>query len=206
VHDVLDLVAHPVVDRVRHDAREVLVMAPTLREIDISLSFRMTMRSRSVWPALFSASYAMPLVSAPSPMTATTSKSSPFRSRAAAMPSAAEIEVAAWPAPKTSYSDSLRLRKPDGPPFCGSLERLVAAGQDLVRIALVADVPDELVARRVEDVVQRDGQLDDAEAGREVAADPADDVDHAVAHVLRDLRQLSLATAPAGRRGRDTIQ
>jgi hypothetical protein len=39
-----------------------------------------------------------------------------------------------------------------------------------VRIGLVADVPDEPVVRRVEDVVQRDGQFDDAEAGAEMAA------------------------------------
>ena len=34
---------------------------------------------------------------APSPMMATTLKASPFRSRAVAMPHAAEMEVAAWP-------------------------------------------------------------------------------------------------------------
>ena len=43
-------------------------------------------------------------------------------------------------------------------------------GQDLVRIGLVADVPDQLVARRVEDVVQRHRQLDHAEPGAEMAA------------------------------------
>ncbi len=45
-------------------------------------------------------------------------------------------------------------------------DAVAPAGQDLVRIGLVADVPDQPVARRVEDVVQRDGQLDDAEARR----------------------------------------
>ena len=34
------------------------------------------------------------------------------------------------------------------------------AGEDLVRVGLVADVPDDAVARRVEHVVQRDRQLD----------------------------------------------
>ena len=42
------------------------------------------------------------------------------------------------------------------------------AGEDLVRIGLVADVPDEAVAGRIEDVMQADGQLDDAEAGPDV--------------------------------------
>ena len=40
---------------------------------------------------------------------------------------------------------------------------LAPAGQHLVRIGLVAHVPDEAVVRRVEDVVQRDRQLDRAE-------------------------------------------
>ena len=50
------------------------------------------------------------------------------------------------------------------------LEPLVAPGEQLVRVALVADVPDQLVAGRVEDAVQREGQLDHAEVRRQVAA------------------------------------
>ena len=49
-------------------------------------------------------------------MTATTLLVPPFWSRAAAKPSAAEIEVEAWAAPKGSYSLSDRLVKPDSPP------------------------------------------------------------------------------------------
>ena len=44
------------------------------------------------------------------------------------------------------------------------------AGQNLVRIGLVPDIPDQPVARRIEEVVQRDGQLDHAEPGPEVTA------------------------------------
>ena len=44
-------------------------------------------------PALLSASKAMPAVIAPSPMTATTRRSSPASRAATAMPSAALIEV-----------------------------------------------------------------------------------------------------------------
>jgi hypothetical protein len=47
---------------------------------------------------------------------------------------------------------------------------LHAAREDLVRVGLVADVPHEAVARRVEHVVQGDGQLHDAEPGTEMAA------------------------------------
>ncbi len=60
----------------------------------------------------------------------------------------------------------------------------VAPGQQLVRIALVADVPHDLVARRVERVVQRDGQLDDAEPGADVASGARADVDQARANVV----------------------
>ena len=48
---------------------------------------------------LFSASNEMPLVSAASPKTQTTFSSLPRWSRAAAMPSAADNAVPAWPAP-----------------------------------------------------------------------------------------------------------
>ena len=140
---------------------------------------------------MFSPSYASPDVSAPSPRTATTLKSSPWRSRPAAMPSAAEIDVAAWPAPNASYSLSVRLRKPDRPFSWRSVSSpIVAAGEHLVRIALMPDVPDELVARRVERVVQRDRQLDDAEPGADVPAGARADVDQARADVVGELRQL----------------
>jgi hypothetical protein len=43
-------------------------------------------------------------------------------------------------------------------------------GEDLVRVGLVAHVPDQPVGGRVEDVVQGHRQLDDAEPGAEVAA------------------------------------
>ena len=42
-------------------------------------------------------------------------------------------------------------------------ETVLAAGQQLVDIDLMADVPDEFVLGRVEDVVQREGQFDHAE-------------------------------------------
>ena len=95
----------------RYDAIE-----PTLGAIDISLSLRTTINGVFSAPALFSASYARPPVRAPSPMTATTVSSPPVRSRAWAIPSAAETAVLAWPAPNGSYSDSLRIANPEIPP------------------------------------------------------------------------------------------
>ncbi len=76
------------------------------------------------------------------------------------------------------------------------VEQLVAApGQDLVRIGLVTDVPEDLVARRVEQRVQRDRDLAGAEVGAEMAADLADGVDDVLAHLLGDLLQLLVGEA-----------
>ncbi len=45
-----------------------------------------------------------------------------------------------------------------------------ASGEQFVGITLVAHIPDQLVARTVEDSVQRQGQLHDAQIGRHVTA------------------------------------
>ena len=58
----------------------------------------------------------MPALIAPSPITAMTLRSSPFRSRATAIPSPAEIDVEECAAPNGSYSLSARRVKPDRPP------------------------------------------------------------------------------------------
>ena len=77
--------------------------APTLGEIDILLSLSTTTRLLwDRWPAWFSASKAMPAVMPPSPIIAMAQPSLPRCCMARAMPSAAEIEVPAWPAPKWS--------------------------------------------------------------------------------------------------------
>lgn len=69
-------------------------------------------------PAWFMASYAMPPVMAPSPMTAITLLRLPLMSRPTAMPSPAEMDVDEWPAPKASWSLSERLVNPERPPDC----------------------------------------------------------------------------------------
>ena len=67
---------------------------------------------------------------------------------------------------------------------------LAAAGQDLVRIGLVADVPDDAVVRGVEHVVQRDRQLDGAEVGRQVAAGFRDRFEQELAQFVGQRGQL----------------
>ena len=76
--------------------------APTLGSMEMRLSFKTTRRSESAAPALFSPSKASPPVMEPSPITATTLRLEPWMSRATAMPSAAEIDVDAWPTPNVS--------------------------------------------------------------------------------------------------------
>ena len=85
-------------------------------------------------------------------------------------------------------------------------ELVAAAGEDLVRVGLVADVPEDLVARRVEQRVQRDRELAGAEVGAEVPADLADRVDDVLAHLLRDLLQLVVAESRAGPGAVDAVE
>ena len=129
---------------------------------------------------------------APSPMTAMTLLDLPARSRATAMPSPAEIEVEECAAPNGSYSLSARLVKPERPPpWRKRADAVAPAGQDLVRIGLVADVPDQPVLRGVEHVMERDRQLDDPEPGAEMAARDRDGVDGLLAQLVRQLAQLA---------------
>ncbi len=71
-------------------------------------------------------------------------------------------------------------------------DAVTPSGEDLVRIALVADVPHQLVGRRVEDVVDRSGQFDHAEAGTEVPAGLPHRVDHLGAQFVGQLAELIL--------------
>ncbi len=69
-------------------------------------------------------------------------------------------------------------------------ELLAPAAEELVRVRLVAGVPDDAVARRVEGVVQRQRQLHRAEGRGQMAADFGDDGDNLVADLLGELGQL----------------
>ena len=74
-------------------------------------------------------------------------------------------------------------------------EPLEPAGQELVRVGLVAGVPDDPVARRLEQSVEGDGQLDDAERRAEVAAGLGDGPDDRVADLHGERRELGLGQA-----------
>ncbi len=95
-----------------------------------------------------------------------------------------------------------------GQPAAGAkrADAVAAAGQDLVRIGLVADVPDQAIARGVEHVVQRRRQFDDAEAGAEMPACNRDGIDGFLAQFVGNLPDLfHLEPAQIGR-GADRIE
>ena len=69
-------------------------------------------------------------------------------------------------------------------------DAVAPAGQDLVRIGLMADIPDQPVLRGIEDIVDRGGQLDDAETRAEVAAGHRHGVDGLLPQFIGDLPDL----------------
>ena len=85
-------------------------------------------------------------------------------------------------------------------------DAVAAAGEDLVRIGLMADVPDQPVGRRIENIMQRDRELDHAEAGAEMAAGDGDSVDGLAAQFVGDLPQLARFEAPEVFRGLDLVE
>ena len=82
------------------------------------------------------------------------------------------------------------------------VEAVLAAGHDLVHVRLVAGVEQDPVLGRVEDPVQRQGQLDDAEVRAEVPAGTGDLVDQEVADLGGQQRELRPSTDHADRPGR----
>ncbi len=114
---------------------------------------------------------------APSPITAITLRSGSCpaalacSSWATAMPRPAEMEVDECAAPNGSYSLSRAPGEAGQPAGLAQRADAVApAGEDLVRVGLVADVPDQPVARGVEHRVQRHGQLHHAQVRTQVPA------------------------------------
>src|SRR3546814_8587027 len=68
------------------------------------------------------------------------------------------------------------------------------------------DVPDQLVPRRLEHVVQRGSQLDHAEAGTKVAAGHRHGLDHLQAQLVGQVAKLALLEPAQVRRFVDLIQ
>jgi hypothetical protein len=132
------------------------------------------------------------------------------------MPRPAEIEVDEWAAPNGSYSMSGAERVVFALGALGEARQPAAhaqradavapAGEDLVRIGLMADVPDQPVARRVEHVVQRNGQLDHAEPGAQVPAGDGNGRNRLLAQLVGELAQLILGKPTQIVRGRNPVE
>ena len=85
-------------------------------------------------------------------------------------------------------------------------DAVAPAGEDLVRIGLVADVPDQDVLGRLIDMVQRHRQLDHPQACAQMAAGLRDGVDGLGAELVSDLLELRHAIAADVGGRRDLIQ
>ncbi len=83
-------------------------------------------------------------------------------------------------------------------------DALATPGQNLVRIALMADIPDETVVRRVVQIVQRDREFDHAEARAEMSARACDRFDQVFAQLARDFAELGFIELAQVGRGVDT--
>ncbi len=85
-------------------------------------------------------------------------------------------------------------------------DAVAAAGEDLVRIGLVANVPDEAVFGCVEHIVQRDRQFDHAEPGAEMTAGDRDGIDRFLAQLIGKLAQLAFLQPAKVARSFDQIE
>ena len=88
-----------------------------------------------------------------------------------------------------------RAERSEAAVLADGVELVAAPGQDLVRVGLVADVPEDLVARGVEQAVKGDGQLAGPEVGAEAATDVADRVDDQLVDLLGQLLELGIVEA-----------
>ena len=84
-----------------------------------------------------------------------------------------------------------------GQPALGAqcADAVAPPGQDLVGIALVADVPDQLVARRVEHGMQGDGQFHHPQPRAQMPAGHADGADGLGPHLVGQLAQFTVGQA-----------
>src|SRR5687768_16719170 len=70
------------------------------------------------------------------------------------------------------------------------LHAITTAGEQLVRVTLVSDIPDQLIEGRVEHVMQCHRQLDDAKSGADVPTRAGARVNELVANLARERSQL----------------
>ena len=91
--------------------------------------------------------------------------------------------------PLTNTVQPISLTR-QAPSCADSVHPLTPAREDLVAISLVSDIPDYFVIWRVEHVMQRHGQLNNAQAGAQVSATFGDLMHNIRAQLLTKLSQL----------------
>jgi len=70
-------------------------------------------------------------------------------------------------------------------------DAVATPGQDLVRISLMPDIPDQPIGRCVEHIVQRNGKLHHAQPGAQMSTDSGDRVDRFGAQFIGNLLKLT---------------
>ena len=83
---------------------------------------------------------------------------------------------------------------------------VAAPGENLMRIGLMADVPDQPVGGRVEQIMQRDSELDHAEPRAEMAAGHRDGADRFLPELVGELGELILGEKLEVRRSVDQVE
>ena len=98
------------------------------------------------------------------------------------------------------------FREPADPPALPQTVHLrTAPSQNLVRIALVTHVPDQLVARRVKHRVDRHTQFHHTKAGAQMPTRLAYGADHLTAQLGRKPRQLRIGHLSQIRRAGNSV-
>ena len=87
-----------------------------------------------------------------------------------------------------------------------SANPLAPSGEDLVGVALVTDVPDQQIARRVVHVVQRNTQFDGAETRGEVTSGGSYGLQQVIAQLVSNLRQLGISQTTQVGGGLDVLE
>ena len=77
-----------------------------------------------------------------------------------------------------------------------SPDPVAPSGQYLMRIGLMANVPNQPVVRRIENIMQGNRELDHAQSRAEMAARHRDRVDRLAAQFVRDLGEIAFIQAP----------
>ncbi len=94
----------------------------------------------------------------------------------------------------------------DASQFAVRVEALPAAGEDLVGVGLVADIPDHLVLRRIVDVMECDGEFHRSETRCEVAGVHAEFRDHEIPYLRGERFQFGNGEPAQVFRGVDFVE